>query len=182
MSFKLTGLPTSFCTLRPLLVLAEKGVTDFDFYHPDLGIGELKACNRKRKPTSPSSHLKYTNQGTPLLPATDDDRAWALFAQWSSVEQNNFNVWAAPIYRQHVVNPILGLPTDQEALPFLRELMNAKLDAFEDFSLIDICYMPLAGAMFKFGEEGPLLARPHVRAWWERVAARESWRRLNPYV
>jgi hypothetical protein len=42
MSFKITGLPQSVCTLRVLEVLAEKGVVDFELYKPNMAAKEHK--------------------------------------------------------------------------------------------------------------------------------------------
>lgn len=42
MSFTLTGIAQSICTLRPLLVLAEKGVEDFTLHAPNIAGGEHK--------------------------------------------------------------------------------------------------------------------------------------------
>jgi glutathione S-transferase len=36
MPFTLTGISHSVCTLRPLLVLAEKGVSDFTLHAPNI--------------------------------------------------------------------------------------------------------------------------------------------------
>jgi len=42
MPFTLTGISHSVCTLRPLLVLAEKGVSDFTLHAPNIAAGEHK--------------------------------------------------------------------------------------------------------------------------------------------
>ena len=42
MTFKITGIPQSVCTLRVLEVLAEKGVTDFELYKPNMAAKEHK--------------------------------------------------------------------------------------------------------------------------------------------
>lgn len=44
MTIKIVGINQSNCTLRPLLVLAEKGVTDFELKPINLTIGEQKVC------------------------------------------------------------------------------------------------------------------------------------------
>jgi glutathione S-transferase len=44
MAVKLTGAPPSLCTLRVLMVLAEKGVKDVDIHVPDFAAGEIKVC------------------------------------------------------------------------------------------------------------------------------------------
>ena len=42
MTLILTGSPQSTCTLKVLLALAEKGITDYEFKIPDLMKGEQK--------------------------------------------------------------------------------------------------------------------------------------------
>jgi glutathione S-transferase len=42
MLFTLVGISHSVCTLRPLLVLAEKGVSDFTLHAPNIAAGEHK--------------------------------------------------------------------------------------------------------------------------------------------
>ena len=42
MPFTIIGISHSVCTLRPLLVLAEKGVSDFTLHAPNIAAGEHK--------------------------------------------------------------------------------------------------------------------------------------------
>lgn len=48
---------------------------------------------------------KYANQGTKLLPDPTDLKATALFQQWSSVEKDNFDVYAVGIVMQKLFGP-----------------------------------------------------------------------------
>lgn len=43
MALKLTGTPKSSCTLKVLLTLAEKGISNYEFINTDLMKGEQKA-------------------------------------------------------------------------------------------------------------------------------------------
>jgi glutathione S-transferase len=76
----------------------------------------------------------------------------------------------------------------------VNELVKAfegKLDAYEtilskqdymvgnDFSLVDIFYMPFANKLFGVGKGNLITDRPHVKAWWERITARESWKQVK---
>jgi glutathione S-transferase len=45
---------------------------------------------------------KYANQGAPLLPDADDQKAMALFDQAASVEVNNFEPYACGITKEKV--------------------------------------------------------------------------------
>ena len=49
--------------------------------------------------------IKYGNQGTPLVPAQDDNRGWALFEQFASVEATHFDAFANLVCMQKVFNP-----------------------------------------------------------------------------
>ncbi|KAH0551633.1 hypothetical protein GP486_007147, partial [Trichoglossum hirsutum] len=44
-----------------------------------------------------------------------------------------------------------------------------------EFSLADIFHIPY-GSLLEVSGAGELIPeRPHVKAWWDRIAARESW-------
>jgi glutathione S-transferase len=45
MALTLIGNPKASCTVKVLLTLAEKGITDYNFNSVDLGKGEQKVCN-----------------------------------------------------------------------------------------------------------------------------------------
>ncbi|KAF5846968.1 hypothetical protein GGP41_003224 [Bipolaris sorokiniana] len=133
---------------------------------------------------------KFANQGTPLLPSLRDEKAWALFEQWASVEQNNFDPFAQEIFRQKKIRPMFGQPVDEAALENARKSLAEKLDVFDsilakqdymggtNFSLVDIFYMPLTGKLFEVNEGNLIESRPNVQAWWDRVSARNSWKNL----
>jgi glutathione S-transferase len=45
-----------------------------------------------------------------------------------------------------------------------------------EFSLIDIFYMPYTEKLFEAGEGELITSRPNVKVWWERVTARATWK------
>ncbi|PSN61607.1 putative glutathion S-transferase II, GST-II [Corynespora cassiicola Philippines] len=210
MSLKLIGLKQSICTSRPLLVLAEKGVTDFELKPVDFAAGEHKSAAHlalqpfgqipvlddngfllyESRPIARYLAKKFSDRGPALIPANGDDKAWARFEQWASVEVNNFDAPAQQIYLQKRVMPMRGQPIDEKIVAFYRQILADKFDAFDrilskqpymggvTFSLIDIFYMPLMNALFGM-EEGRLITeRLHLKAWWDRVSSRESWQNL----
>ncbi|CAN9343244.1 unnamed protein product [Alternaria alternata] len=210
MPFTLVGISHSVCTLRPLLVLAEKGVSDFTLHAPNIAAGEHKTESHLKKhpfgkiPILEDNNFvlfesraisrflasKYAEQGTALLPSFDDKKAWAHFEQWASVEQNNFDPFAQEIFYQKMVRPMFGQPIEEPVLEKARNALSGNLDVFNNilanqeymggdvFSLVDIFYMPLVGKLFEV-QEGDLFATRHnVQAWWERVSARDSWKKL----
>jgi glutathione S-transferase len=49
----------------------------------------------------------------------------------------------------------------------------------DEFSLIDIFYMPYTAMLFVSGDSELITSNPNLAAWWERVTARESWKKVN---
>jgi len=82
----------------------------------------------------------------------------------------------------------VGLDPVPEIVDFTTAKLSEKLDVFEiilskqkfmgggDFSLIDIFYIPYTQKLFEAGKGHLITDRPHVKAWFERVTARESWK------
>jgi glutathione S-transferase len=50
--------------------------------------------------------------------------------------------------------------------------------AGDEFSLIDIYYMPYTELLYQAGEGKLIDDRPHLKEWWERVSSRESWKKI----
>lgn len=77
-----------------------------------------------------------------------------------------------------------------EILDAATTAFNAKLDVFEtilakqkymagdEFSVIDIYYLPHTQKLFEIGEGELITSRPNVNAWWESVSTRESWKKV----
>lgn len=59
MTFKITGIPQSVCTIRVLEVLAEKGVVDFGLYKPDMAAKEHKVSIQESPNVLPNSSLPH---------------------------------------------------------------------------------------------------------------------------
>lgn len=49
----------------------------------------------------------------------------------------------------------------------------------ETFSLIDIFYMPLFDSMSRMDQDDLVAERLHLKAWWERVSSRDSWKSVK---
>lgn len=85
---------------------------------------------------------------------------------------------------------MFGQPTEESVLEKAKSTLSENLDVFNDilakqdymggdaFSLIDIFYMPLVGKLFEIQEGNLFGTRHNVQAWWERVSARDSWKKL----
>jgi glutathione S-transferase len=84
-----------------------------------------------------------------------------------------------------------GLSTDQSVLKFAIDELKKKLAIFdtilgkqaymggENFSLIDIFYMPIVRVLYKGGNGDLIETFPNVNAWWQKVSMRESWQKVT---
>ena len=50
--------------------------------------------------------------------------------------------------------------------------------AGDALSLADIHWMPYLDYLTAIGEGGPIKARPHVAAWWQRIGRRAAWAKV----
>jgi glutathione S-transferase len=149
----------------------------------------------------------YADQGTKLVPARGDIKAQAIFDQWLSVESTNWDAFAYPLVNQKLFRkcaPPLspprksvnkstryrGLEPIPEVVDSIIPVFNDKLDIFEkilgkqkymagdEFSLVDLFYLPYTAKLFEIGHGDFLTSRPNVSAWWDRVSNRESWKKV----
>ncbi|RGP72356.1 glutathione s-transferase domain-containing [Fusarium longipes] len=123
----------------------------------------------------------------PLLPSESDHEATALFDQAESVEMQYFSEPACRItYEKFVKHRFFGLPADEEVVANALKAVEEFLDVAEkilsvkeymagdEFTLVDIYYVPLVQRLFVCGFGDVFTARPAVRAWWERVSIRPA--------
>ncbi|KAF9880461.1 putative glutathione-S-transferase theta, GST [Colletotrichum karsti] len=133
---------------------------------------------------------RYAGRGTRLLPAQDDIQALGLFEQAASIEYSQFYDVALQVLVQKFFNPSKGIATDEVAceaavkrLHSILDILNKILDsqdyfAGDYFSLVDTFYMPTVGHLFHAGEGAAFESLPNLKAWWDRVSARESWKKV----
>jgi len=81
----------------------------------------------------------------------------------------------------------------KEIVDAARETFKQKLVVFDSilgkqkymggdaFSLVDVFYLPWAQKLFQTGEGPAIEAHPNVKAWWERVSTRDSWKATLAY-
>jgi glutathione S-transferase len=62
---------------------------------------------------------------------------------------------------------------------FATVLAKQKYMGGDNFSLIDIFYMPYTEKLFEAGEGELITSRPSVKAWWDRVTSRTTWKTVN---
>jgi len=213
MGVKLVGVSVSACTRRPLLVMAEKGVTDFTLTPANMAEGEHKKPPytdiqpfgvipmletedgfKIAESRAIAKYLAsyYHDKGPKLVPDPTDLNAVAKFDQWASIELSNFNTFADPLVTEVYFGPMFKKSTPNPVIiKDLREKLTPKLDIYDkllskqkymagdEFSLIDIYYMPYMNLMYQAGEGNLIDERPHLKKWWESVSSRDSWKKIN---
>lgn len=92
----------------------------------------------------------------------------------------------------HFYSKFGGGEPDEQTVTKLRETLSAKLEVFEsvvlakqlymagnEFTIVDIYYMPMVAYILKTEEAGLITSRPNLKEWWEKVSSRESWRKYG---
>jgi glutathione S-transferase len=197
---KLYGSPTSTCTRKVLTVLAETG-TPFEMNLVDMSKGEHKQKPHiERQPFGQIPTIddegftlfesraicRYLSDKAESTLIPKNPRLRATMEQWISVEQSNFSPNAMKFIYQYVFKR----PQD----PAVLEAANAMLDkafsvisaplaqsAFltgDTFTIADIVYMPYLEYLMVSPAKATFEKYPHVVAWWGRVGARPSWRKV----
>ncbi|KAH8589546.1 putative glutathione-S-transferase theta, GST [Bisporella sp. PMI_857] len=135
--------------------------------------------------------VKYENQGTALVPAAGDTKSWALFDQWASVEYCNFHPLVYEVLTHKLWNPFKGLPSNESIAEDNTVRLAANLDIYnkilgqqqymagDEFSLIDIFYMPAVNMLIQAGQGHLFEERPNLKAWWGKVSDRSSWKKIS---
>ncbi|GAM35194.1 glutathion S-transferase [Talaromyces pinophilus] len=133
---------------------------------------------------------KYADQGVKLLPDPTDLKGNATFQKWASVEKDNWDNYASPIAFEKIFKVFRGGSPDSKLLEHYEAGFLPKLDVFEgilskqqymggdEFSLIDVYYLPYTQKLFEAGYGHFITDRPHIKAWWDRVSARKSWQKV----
>lgn len=49
----------------------------------------------------------------------------------------------------------------------------------DEFSLVDIFYLPYTAKLYEVGLGSLIDDQPNVKAWWERVSTRDSWKQVQ---
>ncbi|CAE6422617.1 unnamed protein product [Rhizoctonia solani] len=129
---------------------------------------------------------KY-GKGSPLLPNPSDVKAYGLFEQAASVEYSSFDPSASSLAYEKVFAPMRQLKTNEELVKKYVDTLNAKMDGYErilskqkylagdTFTLADLFHLPY-GKMVNDLEPTILSSKPHVKAWWDDITSRESWK------
>jgi glutathione S-transferase len=93
------------------------------------------------------------------------------------------------LYHTNINARYRGLEPIPQIVDAASEKFNEKLGIFEkilgkqkymggdEFSLVDIFYLPYTQKLFKARVSAFITSRPNVNAWWERVSTRDSWKK-----
>jgi len=132
-----------------------------------------------------------TKYSFPLLPSTSDAEATAIFDQAQSIEAQYFGEPAAKIsFEKFAKQKFMGLPADEavvaHALAELEKffdvvdgiLGNKQYMAGDEFTLVDIYYIPLIQRLFAIGYGHLIQDRKAVSAWWVKCMNRPAIQKL----
>jgi glutathione S-transferase len=203
---KIYGSPISTCTRKVLMTLGEKQAK-FEFVTLDFAKGEHKTpANVARQPFGqmPSledgdfglfesrAMMRYIDETMPGQALTPKDpKARGRMNQWMSVESEDFTPGVMAIVFQEMFTPMMGGKTDtakvEEGKKKLAPAL-AVLDAHlsksgphmigDDFTLADIAYMPYVEYGVQTSAKEMIQSHKHVAAWWERISARPTWKKV----
>ncbi|KAL7907553.1 glutathione S-transferase [Trichoderma velutinum] len=114
------------------------------------------------------------------------------FEQWASVEMANFDAVARPLQWEVIFKPLAGESKNEELIQSLLNTLTQNLDVYDRailakqeymagdaFSIVDIFYMPLMSYLFRMGFGNMITDRANVKAWWDSVSSRGSWKRFG---
>jgi glutathione S-transferase len=126
----------------------------------------------------------------PLLPADSDVEATALFDQAQSAETLYFADPAGKIAFEKFAKKFMGLPANEAVVSDALRAVETYFDIAEpllqhrdymagnDFTLVDIYYIPLIQRLFACGYGDVILSRKAVSAWWGRCVSRPAIQKL----
>jgi glutathione S-transferase len=132
--------------------------------------------------------LKYADRGEPLIPSQTDLKALALFEQAASVEYSRYTTAAGGLVGEAIIKTFHGGTPDPEVVAKYKLQLSKCLDVYETilskqpyaagnkFTVVDIYHIPYAALFEKAGAGELIPERPNVKAWWDRISGRESWK------
>lgn len=122
----------------------------------------------------------------PLLPSDSDIEAAALFDQAQCTEMTHFAEPAGRIAFEKFVKRFIGLPVDEAVVSDALKSVEMFFDVAEtilqhkdymagdDFTLVDIYYIPMIQRLFACGFGDVIVSRKAVSAWWDRCMNRPA--------
>lgn len=203
---KVYGYPMSTCTRRVLTTLAEKG-HEAQLVPVDLSKGEQKSPEYMAKHPfgvvpffeddgftmyESRAIMRYLDtklSGPKLTPS--DLPSLGRMEQWISVEHSYFSPSCMAIVMELLFKPMRGGTPDMDKVDKGREgtakvldvvdraLMTQAYLAGDTFSLADITWLPALQFLSVTPHGSLITERPHVKAWWQRISTRPSWKKVS---
>ncbi|WOL15836.1 putative glutathione S-transferase GSTF1 [Canna indica] len=134
---------------------------------------------------------KFKSPGADLL-HEDNLAESAMVNVWLEVEAQQYDKVMSLIFYQLIVIPVFyGGKTDEKVVAENLEKLCKVLDVYEarlskskylagDFlSFADISHIPLTHFFMSSPHASVFDARPHVKAWWESLASRPSYKKVT---
>ncbi|RCV25488.1 hypothetical protein SETIT_5G171100v2 [Setaria italica] len=134
---------------------------------------------------------KYKSAETDLL-REGNLREAAMVDVWTEVEAHQYNPALSPVVYECLINPTMrGVPTNQkvvdESLEKLRKVLHvyearlskSKYLAGDFLSFADLNHFPYTFYFMATPHASLFDSYPHVKAWWERLMARPSMKKLG---
>lgn len=59
-----------------------------------------------------------------------------------------------------------------------KHLASSEYLAGDKFTMADLSHLPYTALLFPAGEGELITSRPHLAKWWEKISARESWKKV----
>ncbi|KAL0578852.1 hypothetical protein V5O48_003131 [Marasmius crinis-equi] len=213
MVLQLYGSTQSTCTKRVAVVLYEKQIP-YEFHEIDWTKNEHKSPEYLEKQVFGQVPyivddgfllfesraicrylaFKYADKGPRLIPVSDDLKAIALFEQGASIEQANFDVFAAKAVLGVLSKKMRGLAPDAELFTSLIEQLDTKLKAYEvilgkqkyiggdELSVADLFHLPYGALLAPCGSNILSKQGPNVTRWWNDISSRPAWKTVEDGV
>ncbi|KAL6890568.1 hypothetical protein ACP4OV_008823 [Aristida adscensionis] len=135
---------------------------------------------------------KYKTPEVDLLREGDLKEA-ALVDVWTEVEAHTYNPALSPVVYECLIYPAMrGVATNQQVVEESLEKLRKVLEVYEArlskhpylagdfFSFADLNHFPYTHYFMAGTPHAKLFdAYPHVKAWWERIAARPSVKKIS---
>ncbi|KAL0578851.1 hypothetical protein V5O48_003130 [Marasmius crinis-equi] len=210
MVLQLYGSPQATCTKRVGALLYEKQIP-YEFHEIDFTVNEHKSpAYLEKQPFGQIPYivddgfvlfesraicrylsLKYADKGPKLIPDASNSKAAALFEQGASIEQANFDAFAAKAVFENLFKKMHGLTPDTEVFNSLITQLDSKLKAYEvilgkqkyiggdEFTLADLFHLPYGALLAPAGSDVLSKQGPNVTRWWNEISSRPAWKAIE---
>ena len=132
---------------------------------------------------------KFKEKGTDLIRHKDLKEA-ALVKVWAEVESQSYDPAISPIIYEYFVAPFQGKEPNQTVIEANTEKLKNVLDVYEAqlsstkylagnfISIADVNHITQTHYFMKTPCASLINERPHVKAWWEDISSRPSFKKV----